>query len=877
MISGGGSIHRRHPAAAGLLLLAAALAIAEAPEPQVSASVSLPPGVYPTPQLVGLSAPAGYRAALSLNGSAVDTSSLPLYLDSPRGESRVYNLSVTLLNLDPGAEGTAESSGITRDYRWTIDRKPPSRPVFSSVSSEAGALVSCSIDESGVIQWIMWHPDYRASSSGKGPSGLELFVPTGARLCAWGIDDAGNRGPAAVNEASPAPGTPPFRVVNPVPGEWANPQSLVIQAAEGLTVKYTTDGTDPASGGQPYLKPEVLEATGVVLLRLSVSDSEGNAWSSKVLYTVTPSDPPPLDGFDPSEAVKEAGDFAEYFIPEGCTWGIGEGLTALPGGKSVLFTGVRGVQSLYPLSVTRDAATWRYVISSGSVEGPSESLAEGPAGVAPEVSVLDWYFVAIHWDSAVYASLDGAPWTPVEGPLLVDRSVPHTLRWYSPSWQNSRIQTLALPEKPRLEGLPDTGVSAEPVFISSSDPAWTLHYRSLSVPGAPAALRSDPVLASGLLLETPAGASERFSLSFLAEYGGVVHGRLGADVVIDRKPPRTPSLSLSPDLSWSRLPVVLSVSGEDSLEVSVLPEAEGEGPSRWNLSGDAEGPVTYTVRAEAVDRAGNRSEAAVRTVTVDRNAIYVDPSWAGIRSGAPDGSPEAPYSSLDLALETIRDNGNWRIYLGGDAKLGKEHTMLANLRIIGDGHTLEFLPGSSITVSGGSLSLESCGLVSTAPQPAGSLLTVTNGSFKGIRLKASLTGSDKGRFLRAVNSAVSLEESSIELAFGTYGVVLDLQGGEVSLISSLLSLSARNAAVLSLVRTRATLENTSVEVRSTQAGRALEAWGSTVVLDGSRFIRHGGGTESRDTALWTDAATALKTLRACSFTGFRAERETGKR
>ncbi len=850
-------------------------------EPLSAYTVTPPPGLYSEPQLLSFSAPPGYRLEILVDGIPYDRSQGPLYLDTPVGSEREWTVSVIARSAAPNGGGNGSESGA---LVWKIDRKGPDTPSFSVAQGASGQSVIPRLNEIGRVKWMMWFPRYAAWSSGSTDSGQPIVVPYGAVLCAWGVDLAGNRGPAASFSGVSDPASLsvlPFKIVNPVPGSWSNRQALVVERREDLTVRYSIDGSDPAVNGLEYQGPVLLEAEGVVLLRVLISDGEGRSWSTKTLYSVSGSGPTPVTAINERDAVTETGEFAELFVNEGTSWGIGDGMPREPGGKAVLFTGVRGIHAWYPLTVSDGKNTWRHIIGCGTA-GPSAAASSSPEPLEPSsapVRILDWYFVAIEGLSEIFTSVDGAPWRAYAAPLFVDRDADHTLEWYSPSWKTGTVETVRLPAKPVLTGLPNKGITGEPVFLSAPNSAWDLRYRSAPFPlSSPASMR-DSALSSGLLVETPSGSESRFKLSFLAVCDGIANGNLEAEFTIDRKAPRIPTLALDTDSRWTRSAVRLRVSGEDRIDTVIEPEARRTGDGEYLLEGAIDRSVAYTIRSSAVDEAGNRGGVAETTVTVDRNAMYVDPSWTGTRGDAPDGSPEAPYASLDMALETIRDRGSWRIYLQGNAKLMKPHTVLADVRLIGLGHSVDVPPGAFLTVSSGALRLEACSISadfssSAAMEP---LISVQNGTLalNGVRL--SVTGPDSAILLRGTGADIRANGAILALTGGAYASAVDVRSSRLSMESSEVRVTARSVSALSLVGATADLRNTSVSVFPSTASRALEAWSSDLVLDSVRFERITESKALGDTALWTDAGTKVRFSGKSAYPGFQTAREIAPR
>lgn len=875
-LPGGTVISRRFAALAalaGLLPFAAFGAVSAS-----AFTVFPPPGLYSEPQLLNFSVPADSRLEITVDGISYDRSQGPLYLDTPVGTEREWRVSLTVRSAVPSSGAAAESVELL----WRIDRKKPSAPLFVSEQSASGQQVTLSLNEAGLIRWKIWHPRFVSESGGTSVPGNSVIVPYGAVLCAWGIDAAGNTGPAASFAGVSAPervSDLPYKIINPVPGSWANRQSLVIDRREDLTVRYTIDGSDPAADGFDYSGPVRLEADGVIVLRVLLEDPQGHSWTSKILYSVTDPVPSPVAALSGSGAVTETGEFAEFFVSEGLSWGIGDGVPKEPGGKAVLFTGVRALHSWYPLTVSDGAHSWRHVIGCGSTAPASVASTDFSAQTVQPVRIHDWYFISIEGLNEVFASVDGTGWKPCTEPLLIDRSAGHRLEWYSPSWKNGAVQTVQLPPKPALSGLPVKGLTAEPVFISEADPDWDLHYRAAPFPQSSTASLRDPQLSSGLLVEVPSGAEAQYRLSFLAVYGGIVHGTLEEEFSVDRKTPRMPTISFDTDSLWSRTPVRVTVSGEDRLETIVEPAARQTGTGVYILEGSPDYPVTYKIRSGAVDAAGNRGGTAERTVTVDRNAIYVDPGWIGIRGDAPDGSPQAPYTSLDLALETIRDTGSWRVYLAGNAKLSKPHTLQADIRLIGSGFSLEIAPEALLTVSSGALRLESCRLTAdlSALKTAQALITVQNGALALNNVSVSVQGPDSMIFLRGSLSDIRAAHSDLSLTGGAYAAAFDLKSSKLSMESSTISAAARSVSALSLVSSKAEIRASSITVVPVTASRALEAWSSELILDSVTFQRATESGSTGGSAIWTDADTSLNLTGISAFPGFKSNRETAPR
>ena len=75
---------------------------------------------------------------------------------------------------------------------------------------------------------------------------------------------------------------PQTKVISPVEGTWANPQSLIIDNEPGTEVFYSLNGEDPLVSGFAYDGPVLLEGTGNFSVTI-VSVSKGGTSIAKTV------------------------------------------------------------------------------------------------------------------------------------------------------------------------------------------------------------------------------------------------------------------------------------------------------------------------------------------------------------------------------------------------------------------------------------------------------------------------------------------------------------------------------------------------------------------------------------------------------------------
>lgn len=841
------------------------------------------PGLYNRPCMVSFPAVPGTRLSLYLDDAPLAAGSSTVYLEGAEGDERSYSVRAELSPIEPGRPLLASAL-----FSWTIDRKKPERPLLTASPVEGGRMVSMSLSGSGSIRYSMYHRFTGTVALDDAMPGDSLFVPHEAVLCAFAVDPAGNRGPAASYAAPPAgDNRSPFRVLNPVPGIWANNQTLLIESAPGTVVMWSADGSDPTISGMIYDGPVQLETEGVSSVRIAARDETGKLWSEQILYSVVEAPVPPLGSYAESRAVLETGDFYELPVPEGLLYSIGDAVPVLHGGKNILFSAVRGMVRYFPLTLSDGTSVWRIVCSSGRSGSNSGTGAVRavPSLEEPAVAVHGWHFISIDYRYPVFYSIDGASWSEYSGPVFSEREKDSVLRWYSPEWKGGEIQSLRLPPVPRVSGIPENEMTSGPVFLSVPDSPYECTYAVGSVFSPERPSPGSPELASGLLFEVPSGSSSSFKVRILASVDGLVHGELTADFLIDRKTPRVPSVGIEPRLVWSRSPVRFTPSGEDMLHVSITPDLYVRDGNSFILTGAEGKKISYSVSVSASDQVGNRSEEAKRELTVDLGALYVDSS----SSGPGDGSPAAPFTNLDDALETVRNRSLWRLYVSGRAEMNRRHTLLSDIELYGTDAEIIAGPNATLVVSGSTLSLQSCTIKQTIAGSASDrkrmsvsassvpLLDLQNAVLKAVDCNFSSAGHQIFSLIRSSGSTVSLSGCFVSLQASEYVSAIDAKRSQITVSDSDFSCTAHDTVAISLASSFARTGTSRFSVAPLLSGRIFEAWDSSIILETVVLERSESPGGNRDSAIFLDAKSSIVSEKAVSNNGFWKRDSKGSR
>lgn len=845
------------------------------------------PGFYRDVQLISVTAGQGIRLKLYLDGEQISLSDFPLLLSVPSGEAKQFTLTLTEYPLDPSAEALR-----TKQFSWTIDRQRPDAPHLVLYPADGGALVGATVNEKASILYRMYHPLSGATSRGILSPDNRPFLPDGAVICVWAQDIAGNSG--EVTSATTLTGCydrQPFTVVSPVPGTWSNRQTLYLERQQGVSVVYTLDGSDPAQQGSEYTGPLIIDKTGLVTVRLAARSADGRLWEDRVLFSVTERPGLQLPFELSSTGVVSLGPFAELELPSGYTARIGDPLSSGNGQTSLLFPAMRGIYRMYPVIISDGVNAWRWMCASDGREGavppantpPSES--PSTSGQGPLIAIHDWHYITLNYSLPVFYSLASGGWQLYREPVLVDRRTESRFSWYAPSWKDGEVSSIQLPVKPSLEGIPAGGKTAHPVFISVSETPFDLRYTASSdfFPAEP--LYSHPDIKPGLLVESPAGSASNFIIRVRSFYQGISHGDLAASFIVDRKSPRMPSFGIPDTLVYSRHPVRLKPSGEDMVQVSIRPSSWSRDGEVIVLEGDEKQPVTYTLSSFAVDSSGNQSPSLERTITVDRNALYID---AAANKGG-NGSPSDPFNNLDEALSAIKGSGTWRLYLSGSAiPLQNSHTIQARVFLSSEGSTIRAAQGVSLFVFQGYLDVSGCHFTRTDQGPHNpvkpltpqvpSFFEVTNGELRFTDSSIRLSAVDSCTLVRSNRSQLSITSTVLDIVSTDHALGLESIASTLAVSKSGITASGRTAVGSSVSGGRVRFHESSITVSPVSAGRAIESWGSSVVIQNLSLVRgktvasDGGNRKNRDVGLWFDKRTVFVSEQGLSVRGFATER-----
>ncbi len=670
-------------------------------------------GIFPDERSLWFSVPDGQFLRLSVNGHEVYSGAGPanVELDCPVGQERFFDIRAERFLLTATAVGSATATATAAEnLRWSvvIDRSPPPMPNVDFLPMREGGLrpVFAPIADSKIYFISTAACQEQGPCLPARPQELcedMVFPANSFAFIAWAVDSAGNESELLIKEES----SRRLQLINPVPGLWANRQTLAIAQKGFSEIRYTVDGSDPAlPGALHYSKPVLIDRQGTVFLRVMAKTEEGHIERSELRFAVQEEEAEEL-GFL-GELERGEGQVEEADIPLAYTrdWAdalaiVNEGATWAPRYSPPTRRGPLALPALdgpfrrkaLVLSRSSGRAMWRFILPLGSI--PPLAEAPGRTGIRRELLSVDGAEADIELIQA--ESLRLLNWKNAPERALW-RYVPTDTATYEgeQGWQRGR-QVLALPmgpgrlewmdgpsltgkEKPRLQsleflGLQELGQGAflhkerplianTPLQIDGNGQLFSIEIQSLG-PGDHQSWEEVFLLPKGEILNIQAAEDEEIEVRVLGP-GGI---KLGSWLV-DRRAPPEPVVQGPESGAWLEHAAEFSVLSEFPLVGSLYSSPDGGQRKEHSLDswpvifeGNNQSPINihYTLRAR--DGAGNESAELSGSFTVDYSSIYVDPQAAPTAQS--DGSRQRPYARLHQALENIQRLKKTRIALKG--------------------------------------------------------------------------------------------------------------------------------------------------------------------------------------------------------------------
>ncbi len=733
------------------------------------------------------------------------------------------------------------------------------------------------------VEFKMFDPVSDSFAFGTVDTDGTLFVPEGGQAVVYTVDAGGKRGPAvSLFPVGEEELEPQFTVLNPVPGNWNNAQSLVVESSPSTEIYYSLTSSDPLESGFAYDGPVLIENTGRVELNIAAVSASGKEVRKKIEYTVAP-----VATVTDACVVPDAD--GSFPVPETALYSTGGNTVPYIPGRPLKFAGITEEPLYVPVTVRQNGFLFRYVLFLGRERPPDGNTFSPPDGI----KIHDWNFVDFTFDGEVFYSFDNSSWQRYSGPFFVDRSEDQTVYWYTGT-ENAQINKHELPAKPSIDGLPPGGLTNKPADISLDRDGYAVQYVTGSVSSYPEEngyvfLSDEPVR-----FDTIYGNEQTYDLTAVVYHNGIRQGTVSTVFTIDKAPPMAPVFISSAQAPYSREPVSVTVQGEGdvfvSLETSgiefgftddtddtVSPAAvsgfEKNGGETVVLPGNDGPAVMYTLAAYASDSAGNTSVPAKYTVTVDRNNFYV--AFSAEKGG--DGSPGNPFASVSDAFALAGKRGFTRIHLGGTVFAEAPLEVTSRVELTGSKNSrIDMGTDAFFDIAGGSLEVSDCFIdqsfaVPESPGPddllARVLFRCSGGVLKMEDCVIVSSGSLSGIICSASGSQVSVSDTDITVQAEKYASVISASDSLIQLDNVRGTVIAQTVSVFSVSAGRFSLLD-SLCTMTAERALAGEFFGADISLAGNSFVLSVSGKKRESDPFRFDGNAVLKKTEGNSFSGF---------
>ena len=649
------------------------------------------------------------------------------------------------------------------------------------------------------------------------------------------------------------------RVISPVEGSFSNRQCLVLNVEDGAECFYSFSGSDPLTSGFAYDGPVLIDAAGNIEVKILVV-KENSRQEIQVNYTVTEDSPfqPGSLEHDFLSSVADRGvvlynaENPQINIPASLKYSIGFNNQVFLPGKVLSMSEENQLSRYVPCTVTDGNRLWRFVIFvSGSGVGllSKSSL---------PFQISEWNSLSFTGEKLIW-SLDESEWSASRAPVVLDRSVEHTLRWQSVAYEKGNpVFSFVLPPEPVLTV---SEKFQEPLeFFIDGDVRYTMELVSCTEAGW---ISEGGGAFSKIVFDTFSGDCISGEAVFAFYCDGLYQGTKSVSCLVDKRPPLPPVFSSSSKASYARGDVTCSLTAESGAEIfyavskpvkfnvsdsftqndenAVLEKEIEEGEFELYtepvlLKSDSKSALFYKVRAYAKDSAGNESEISEFKVIIDEFNYYLDSSADELTA---DGSRKHPFASFSQALEVINSGRFSHFFVTGEFSMPEgEIVISSNCSFTALGEAKFLFPESSRLVLRSS-SLEAKNIVFDRHSTSSSAdnFTFFNLEYAAVNFNnceiVDFAGENSTVFY-AANSVVNFVNSGLTVQSSSYACCVSAVNSKVTVSSSRIAAVSQTCVNFSLSGGSFELKDSSCRVTA-HLGRIAEISSSTIKMSGNTF------------------------------------------
>lgn len=654
-------------------------------------------------------------------------------------------------------------------------------------------------------------------------------------------------------------------ILSPAEGTWANIQPLVLNVDDGSEVYYTVSGNDPMMFGFAYDGPAVIDQTGLVHLKITVIDKQGNRSDFAIDYTVKK---PDLKKYSAEEKkfinmisynpLRKYTAGTVFSIPQTFDYAIGCSKTPrFFTGRVLSFGKESNVVRYIPFTVSAGNELFRFVMRTAQASTP-----QNPTQYLP-FDIVDWNVIVPSDSSFVYRLDDGA-WKDSLSTLYTERNETHVVLWKKVGETDDKVQSFVLYPKPTL--ITEYTANGAAALSLQKRNAYTDFYALGKIRSANDVdlhtINADKGLYKTLVIDSFFAEEVKGDFSAGVYLNGIYQGDLSAPYTVDRLPPVAPQIFTDDsDKDFFRTERNVYITSEDAASIfyatSVPVPFEGEkisemqetfakaeasdytllDGSKFSLTSVGGSATFYNISAYAIDSHGNVGDKADFSLIVDGKNIYLNAnaSVPEENSTSPKGTYQNPLTSFSEAADIINTNGGMTLHLAGLVDITESATIEAPCTIDGKKGILIFSPTANLTINNTDVSFIDCAFVkNSSAQEADSFIKAKKAKVSFVRCDVTANYEKKGRLIQLDSSTLNVTDSSLSVYAASYACAVAAVESEVSVSRSSCAVSSYTAVCYSSVNSMLSLNSTIGSINS-YTGKIAELSDGTLSISDNNF------------------------------------------
>ncbi len=644
------------------------------------------------------------------------------------------------------------------------------------------------------------------------------------------------------------------RVLNPVPGNWANKQILVVDSPVSSSVYYSLSGEDPETSGIAYDGPVLIDLDGDVSVSVAIIDKDGKKQLEKIDYKVSSASLPEdenattfVEKINLNSSIDyNCGDV--FSIPSSLEFSFGTEDYEFEPGTELSISKNSVVPRLIPCTVTDGNSKWRFVINVHPVATGLYSRKDVP------FEISDWSKITFKDRKKIY-KIDDSWWNLPKESLTLDRTQNHMISWQNVAYSEENIvKFYVLPPKPllRTEKLEGGAVS---VFFEGQE---GYKFGILDSDG------NSSELFDQITIDTFKGDSFNGTLEAGIYFDSVFQGKLEIPFAINKKNPAQPVISSSVPGTFIRENTLLTIKSpennkifasflgpvvlqddysiESSSALFELSDKKFE-PLKKNkvlLSSSADGATAYRIFAYCVDSEGNKSKTVEYSVIIDTCNYYIDGTISSEeKKKNANGSKDAPFSTFEEIVPFLKNSRFLRINLKGNVLVPDEKIVInSNCSLKGTQDArLTLGPKTNFDIRNSSFSFSDV-LITFDEQDfsrgTANVFNVERGVLFFSNVELNCLFGKNGTAINSDNSVINIENSGVTTSASVYSCVISAVQSKLNIKKSRISSVADTAVNFSAQGGLFDLKDSECKVTAS-LGRIAELFDTYSTIVGNVF------------------------------------------